>query len=482
MTSQWIINSLDLKIQHFSSFNLKAMFVTTFFFLIIFAIAAIFNAGKLVSRPIINLMKQPETPRRISRSKILWFVEIFFGIALLAIGYWIMGKLKKPPFEGVINIIYGLIIIFIAIVFGTYFSFDALFLGIVQLLRNSDQYKFKNLGQLSFRLRDFTRMLSAITIMFSCALGAITVGPTFNDQVLNDINNVTYYDLLLHDPTAKDIKEASKLKLKSKTVYHYKAAGKKVFWNAEEFDKNPYISLLNEKNVEEKVTGKDILKNNSLPFLVTFQRYVPDQFTDFKTVGAKGLAYKNLNAEEHNIHLYKLKNFKKDYRQLKNLVDRDDKRSSQGSLDKQVVNFVQKYDIYQDGNSEFAGFEFIGLFLGIAFLAMLVSCLMFRVLSSATKDTMRYLRLHQIGTQKSLLRSSIFSETGCLFFFPALLGVIHVLFGLRMFKAAKLLSNPYMNLMAPFSIFLILYLMYYLATVFLYQDIVVPKENQSRIS
>ena len=45
------------------------------------------------------------------------------------------------------------------------------------------------------------------------------------------------------------------------------------------------------------------------------------------------------------------------------------------------------YEVY---NGLFSGFEFMGFFLGLAFLTMLASCLMFKILSGSKSDIARY--------------------------------------------------------------------------------------------
>ncbi|BAN74921.1 truncated ABC transporter permease component [Lacticaseibacillus casei DSM 20011 = JCM 1134 = ATCC 393] len=116
----------------------------------------------------------------------------------------------------------------------------------------------------------------------------------------------------------------------------------------------------------------------------------------------------------------------------------------------------------------------MGFFLGIAFLAMLASTLMFKILSGANYDQSRYLMLQKIGARPQALRRSIRQEIGALFLLPGLVGIVHVLFGLQMFKT--LLSQPYANLLVPFGLFIVLYGLYYLATVWIYQSIVINKD------
>ncbi|KRL66911.1 peptide ABC transporter permease [Companilactobacillus versmoldensis DSM 14857 = KCTC 3814] len=129
-----------------------------------------------------------------------------------------------------------------------------------------------------------------------------------------------------------------------------------------------------------------------------------------------------------------------------------------------------KYQQYQTINGFFSGLEFMGFFLGIAFLAMLASCLMFKILSGAAGDVKRYQMLHKIGTRQRALRQSINKEIAVLFTVPAVIGIVHVLVGVQMFKA--LLVQPYAYIEIPFLIFLVLYLGYYFLTRYLYKKIV----------
>lgn len=102
---------------------------------------------------------------------------------------------------------------------------------------------------------------------------------------------------------------------------------------------------------------------------------------------------------------------------------------------------------------------------------MLASTLMFKVLSGAASDKLRYGMLYKIGAQARVLKASLRKEIGVLFLVPALLGAIDVLFGLQFFKV--LLPNPYNQIWIPFVIFFILYLVYYLITVKLYEGLVI---------
>ena len=93
-----------------------------------------------------------------------------------------------------------------------------------------------------------------------------------------------------------------------------------------------------------------------------------------------------------------------------------------------------KYQAYNRILRYCSGTVFMGFFLGIAFLAMMASCLMFKILSGASKDIIRYQMLRKIGVRRELLTKSIYKELFLVFLFPAIVGIAHVLVGMNMFR------------------------------------------------
>jgi putative ABC transport system permease protein len=128
----------------------------------------------------------------------------------------------------------------------------------------------------------------------------------------------------------------------------------------------------------------------------------------------------------------------------------------------------------------FASMEFMGIFLGIAFLAMLASCLMFKILSGADSDKIRFEMLNKIGTRKQTLRKSIRLQILGLFGLPAILGLIDVAFGLQMFIRSGLLYHAYGTFAYSAIGFVVLYLIYFGITVLIYQKIVIPETSTEK--
>ncbi|MFP9068816.1 ABC transporter permease, partial [Enterococcus faecalis] len=73
-------------------------------------------------------------------------------------------------------------------------------------------------------------------------------------------------------------------------------------------------------------------------------------------------------------------------------------------------------------------------------------------------------------------KQSIRREVGVLFLAPGILGVVHVLFGLQMFDL--FMQNPYKDIWVPFTIFFVLYFIYYVLTTWLYTRIVLQDKNK----
>lgn len=107
------------------------------------------------------------------------------------------------------------------------------------------------------------------------------------------------------------------------------------------------------------------------------------------------------------------------------------------------------------------------------FLAMMASCLMFKILTGASKEIIWYQMLFKIGVRYEVLTKSIYKEIFLVFLFPAIVGILHVLVGMNLFST--ILAEPYFRVWLPISIFVAIYTIYYYITVQLYKKIVLPK-------
>ncbi|MBZ4028744.1 FtsX-like permease family protein [Lactobacillus johnsonii] len=490
--SSVLISQLGLQIHKFVGFYLPALLWTIAFFAILFFLAAFWNRHKLVKSNVINLLHEDQKPVKLHRNKLWKFIEAILGIALLAIGYWAMMHAAKLGIKTIP-------IAFFTIVFGSYFTFDSFFTEIIDLLRKNLAYKYKKLhsftlGQLKFRLSDYTRILSTVSLLFALALGAITVGLNFNNMTEQSMQS-TYYDVVLYGHNKKVDNQLKKVSVKSTTPFDYKMV---VEGKGKEKNRVLYISenqLENNKIMYQRysrkngmnhydtrrITVNDLKNKKSSP--VNDAEYQLMSLTPYAGAQVKVVSqnqYNQVNAKENKIELLRVNNFRSNFNNVEKLQNLSaTQMMSSPKVDKDAINVNlsnSKSAQYRLVSSMTSGFEFMGFFLGLAFLAMLASTLMFKVLSGANSDKPRYQMLWKVGTRKSLLKASIAKEIGILFALPAALGVVDVLFGLQLFKSI-LGMNTYDKLWIPFTIFGVLYVLYYLLTVVLYQHIVLQKED-----
>ena len=490
--SSILISQLGLQIHKFVGFYLPALLWTIAFFAILFFLAAFWNRHKLVKSNIINLLHEDQKPVKLHRNKLWKFIEALLGIALLATGYWAMMHAAKLGTKTVP-------IAFFTIVFGSYFTFDSFFTAIIDLLRKNLSFKYRKLhsftlGQLKFRLSDYTRILSTVSLLFALALGAITVGLNFNNMTEQAMQS-TYYDVVLYNRNQKVDNQLKKVSVKSTTHFDYKMV---VESKGKEKNRVLYISENQLKN--NKIMYQHYSRKNDVNHYDTRRLTVNDFKNKKSDVAAEGeyqlvsltpyidaqakvvsqAQYDQIKAKVNKIELLRVNNFRSNINNIEKLQKLSvNQMISSPEAEKDGINVNlsnSKSAQYRLVSSMTSGFEFMGFFLGLAFLALLASTLMFKVLSGANSDKPRYQMLWKVGTRKSLLKSSITKEIGILFALPAVLGVVDVLFGLQLFKSI-LGMNTYDKLWIPFTIFGVLYVIYYLLTVILYQHIVLQKED-----
>lgn len=479
--TQWIatllIKSMGLLIHQFIGLYFPAIIGTLIFFAVLFFIAAFWNCRQLIKSKVILLLKADTQPIQLNKNKVWRSFEALLGIGLLGLGYWAIVNITKLKTLGI-----G--ISFFAIVIGTYFTFDALFSVIIDLLRHNKQFHYYKLhsftlGQLKFRLKSYTRLLSVVSLLFALALGAITVGLNFNRLTDEQLQSV-YYDAILYNDNAAVKKQLKKVDLQHEAIISLKEVGKDKQGNAQYYvSKNSLAQGIKmqesyEKNGQYKFktvtfSPKQVMTENSQQNL-EFAHFLPKLGAKFKVVSSK--EFDQIKGKTQKVHLLKINDFKQNFANIKKLQT----LGLQGTSTDFQNMLNTKVNVYETISGLAAGFEFMGFFLGLAFLAMLASTLMFKVLSGAAQDAPRYKMLVKVGAQPSILTISIMQEIGVLFALPALLGVLDVIFGLQFFKI--IFANPYNKIWIPFTVFGVLYVIYYVITVMVYRSIVLRDEKE----
>ncbi|RHW49833.1 ABC transporter permease [Bombilactobacillus bombi] len=470
-TSQLLIGSLELKLNNFDVINLKAIIITIIVFLAIFFFIVIVNTQNFFKKTVLDILNEITLPKVKAQSTLKAIGKAIAGVILLLIGYLAMSTKIVETFQ-----VLAILIAIITILMGTYLVLNSIIPLVILEIKKRPNVVNKQLNtfilaQLNYRIQEYTQVLTMITILFALSLGAVIVGLNFYNEVPILTNRSTAYDLSLvkSQPTTK--KKLDKIAPTKVSNYHFKKMNHNIYFEKNQFSKNPLLMnqpINNSSKVKcLKLTSQQLqTETEAINYLRSF---LTPEDQDKRLLFIDNNTFKKLPVNPYYLTTVQVQNFMKHRLTIKKLVKENEKINHSHEF-----NYNQKIYNYERFNSALSGFQFMGFFLGIAFLTMLVSCLMFKILSGAAIDQSRYQILRKIGAKVHVMQQSIGIEIGVLFVLPAFLGIIHVLFGLRMF--GLFFTNPYHQVFGVTLLFLIIYGLYYLLTTYLYQKLVLTRK------
>ncbi|MFE5363941.1 ABC transporter permease, partial [Bacillus cereus] len=324
-----------------------------------------------------------------------------------------------------------------------------------------------------------TNVLATVAILVALGAGGIACGMAFKNNILNMTNQMRIYDSVIHNPTAEEKTILDSILFQEKLEYHYKVDDRYVYYLKEDLEKNrPFLQGMKIEKVSEEipigafsikwVKGEMNTKQWIQAFRTIQSNYV---YPDYEIKIVDQNIYDELKGKESTVFMGKTNDFGlyiKEWKKLDELQIAKYKNVKAEELDSKYQAYIVSHDFA-------SGLMFMGFFVGVAFLAMMASCLMFKILSGASKDSTRYQMLRKIGVRRELLIQSIYKELFFVFLVPAIVGIVHILVGMNMFSV--LLADPYFRIWLPIIIFVVIYSIYYLITVQLYKRIVLPKEG-----
>ncbi|SFI68908.1 MULTISPECIES: ABC transporter permease [unclassified Bacillus (in: firmicutes)] len=487
---QLLMKQLEFTGGGYQAFYVPSMNVTCIFFFALFVLSAIMNSIKLSRITVLQLVHADSNTDRVSVKGAKTVIFAVLGIILLAIGYAsmiYMDKLRES----------GIFIALFTVTFGTYMLFGTFLPLIIKKLKSNKKRTEKGLNaftfaQLNFRINSLTKVLATVAMLVALGAGAISAGMAFKNNVMKTVDGFEIYDSVVHNPTAEEKKILDGITFKEKGEYRYKTDDKYVYYVKEDLEKNrPFVQdmekikagIKDPAKVKKRVSGELPVGAISSFSQEKSDNVIPKEWEDafrtlepvyvhpdrtIKIVDQK--MYESLKGTEGTVFIGKTDDFltyTKEWKKIDELqlIKYKNVHSSE----------LSKYAMYTDFYVFSSGTVFMGLFLGIAFLAMMASCLMFKILSGASSDITRYQMLRKIGVRRELLTKSIYKELFLVFLFPAIVGIVHVLVGMKIFSL--FLVDPYFRIWLPIIIFVVIYAVYYFITVQLYKGIVLPKED-----
>lgn len=462
-----------------------SLLITFMFFAALLLFSALLNRIRLSRLPVLQLLHADMRSERPAGKSGWRALAAVIGIVATAIGYFalvFMEQLRET----------GLLLATSMTTLGTYLCIASMLPGLVNTLkrRNAKGIRSLNLAQLRFRVGGLTKLLATVAMLVALGAGAISGGMAFQNDALLKAEQYRVYDAVLQNPTEEEQAVVAGISFAESFEYRYKVRDGIVYFAASDLEaQRPLIRagvsrregirterLAAPLPVWQRSAGQSggkagdgELSSNSQwnVFLWDIQPSLPD-VEERRIAGASD--YDRVDAPEQRVWIGKTNRFA-DYVQQWKQLDRMEEAKRQ-TEDGYWPD--SKYAYYEQANTVASGTVFMGLFLGIAFLAMMASCLMFKVLAGAAPDVRRYDMLRKIGVRREVLSRSIAKEMFLVFLFPALVGLAHVLVGMNLFSF--ILLHPYFRIWVPVLIFLFIYAVYYFITVAMYRNIVLPKE------
>ncbi|MED1046196.1 FtsX-like permease family protein [Bacillus mycoides] len=499
VAGNFLMNGMEISAKgNYASVYTPAILVTSIFFLILFFITGLMNSFRLLRKTELELIREDETQDEVKKSKTRTVIMTVLGVLLVSTGYYFMVNIKM--FAEL-----GFIIATIVTTVGTYFIFSSLLpLFVIKIKgnkkRNETGLNSFTYAQLRFRVTSLSRVLGTVAMLIALGAGAMTAGMAFqkNVGIMTDFSRV--YDVVIHDPNEQDKAALKEMEIVEESKYKYKVDGEAVYYLCNDLtEKPPLISDHFDTKTLKEPARKRVATPltepvysaleapevaNKLPRMpkdwedavVREIQITHNQFNGKPVRIADEEHYKGIQGTEHTVTLAKVDDMKK-YKPLLTEIDKRQKEQIEKTTDTKVELYT-KMTIYQFMNSFMSGTMFMGFFLGIAFLAMMASSLMFKILTGASRDVRRYEMLRKIGVRRSMLTKSIYKEISYLFIFPAIIGISHVLVGLNLFSF--ILVDPFVKVWMPIGIFIVIYFIYYWITVQLYKGMVMPKEEVAK--
>ncbi|PFV97572.1 ABC transporter permease, partial [Bacillus thuringiensis] len=447
----------------------------------LFVLSAIMNSIKLSRISVLQLVHADAQTERVAIKGKMTVVIAFLGIFLLGIGY---ASLIYMSYANPLIALGLMAVGLISATVGTYLIFGSLLPVMINKLKSNKKRSEKGLNaftfaQLNFRINSLTNVLATVAILVALGAGGIACGMAFKNNIINMTDQMRIYDSVIHNPTAEEKTILGDILFQEKFEYHYKVDDRYVYYLKEDVEKNrPFLQGMKIEKVSEEIPiGAFSIKwvkgeIDTKQWIQAFRTIQPNyMYPDYEIKIVEQNIYDRLKGKESTVFIGKTDDFGsyiKEWKKLDELQIAKYKNVKAEELDSKYQKYITSHDFS-------SGLMFMGFFVGVAFLAMMASCLMFKVLSGASKDVARYQMLRKIGVRRELLTKSIYKELFFIFLFPAIVGITHILVGMNMF--GSLLIDPYFRIWLPLVIFVVIYSIYYLITVQLYKGIVLPKKD-----
>lgn len=490
--------------------SLTAVWNTMIVFLLITLITSFHGYRLIYHFKLIDLFRAEKEGEEEPRAS---FISAFLAVLFIGVGYWLaLQNILESEAWRVLGILGTPLVIIFSVIIGTYLLFNTLTVYLLKLAKKNKKRLWKGINlvstsQLLYRIKGNARTLTIISIL--CATTITAMGTAYNFYYNNkssaELANPNSMMFINNNNAIADKVETILSEEKDHLILYHEtvptlqvkvdtwALGSKM---GEETKEYTIISAATFNELAELQGREDrlFLQGNEATVLDTsyYEGLSPEyvgssiplnignsvneiQFTqlmtynvlNYQTVGITIVVsddlFSNLDFSDNetNIEIYAFENEKQAAS-----ID-----AQMRSLLPEEARYASFYSDYAQGMETSGLLVFIGAFLGLVFLAATGSIIHFKQLTEANADVGRYMILQKIGVNKKEIKKTVSQQVFFIFALPLFVGIVHSMVALL--ALAQLLQ---INLVIPVVICLLLYILiyavYYIATVRSYYKIV----------
>lgn len=490
--------------------SIEAIINTFIVFIMIIAITSLHGYRLIYRFKLIELFQADKEKEEDPKASV--FLALL-SLVLVGFGYYLaLEDIVESELWQKIGLLATPLVILILIIIGSYLLFSTLSVYFLRLARKNKRSFWKgtnliSVSQLLYRMKGNARTLTIIAVLSATTLTAVGGSYSFyyNTKENAEVANPNSMMFISNDEEKnKEIHEEIVLADAHDIIYHESVPSFKVEVDTTQLNNHigqarAYYSIISNESFNElaELQGQEdrmSLKENEAAILdagyyeglspeyvdqsiplevgelqeeITFKELKKYSVLNMKTAGITAVVSDELFAElaketeTLNLEIYEVKN-QQDAEAL-------DKKLS-GLLPEEAL-YASFYEVYAAGMESNGLFIFIGVFLGLVFIAATGSIIYFKQLSEASADKERYQVLHKIGLNKKEIRRSISKQVFVVFALPLVVGIVHSSVALTALSGL-LQTNLLVPILICIGIYTLIYVAYYFLTVHTYYKIV----------
>lgn len=478
-----LLQFIDVQVSAKLAISPEAMLATTIVFLLLTIITS-FEGYRIVYRfTVLDLLKASGVAEKKDKGS---KITAIIGIILLLISYTIaLTPSSSSVFYKQLPTTIQLVLVIFTMIIGTFLFVGSFLPYALAKIATIKPFYFRgtnmvSIASLRFRMKNQSRMMATIAILIAITLTAIG----FTGSLYTNINaqsknfSSTDYQILQGTPSAAEKLET----LAGPTNIDFQAAVP--IWKSGDgfLSESDYRKLMaqlfNEKDTPNlqpgeaiALVGKDQLSSKQITQLKSKKQEAENGFSFQVTAVSEENPVKSstdmlyvLNdsdietlaksATKDTTYLYNLKN---------DTLAIAEKITAQNGKYGDAF-FTSRLNFRHENSVSTGSILFVGLFIGLTFLAATGCIIYFKQITEAYNDSPQYHLMQKIGMDQQMIRRTIAKQIAVIFLVPLILGISHTNVSLTAFGQNTNMTVG-LALTGIIAVYTVIYAVYYLFTV-----------------